>query len=410
METIKFIKFQNFYWDYLLSNKTFDISKKSIRTKILRFFVKFSFFVVLWNLLLYGLVNASNLFISPFIIDRSFMELSFIATILKILVTYGCIYWNQEKLKKIMAIFPERFTLDETNKHKIDKKLMWIKIFVKGALYQFSSSFILLIGEPIKEYLVNNKRIFPFHIIFPFNTDPCYVYFPLFLWIIISHALHIILMVGNYNILYGFVTLLSIEFNKLKEQFRELKEFETKQLAENLKNCINRQNELIEAVEQFQKIFSPTLFIKFILSSFLICASAFQCSTAENLLGLLFHLIFCVFALNQVFILCFFGQMLKDASQGVADGIYSSGWENLKDIKLRFSILMALREAQKNSKLTVFNVSTISLNQFKKVNLLIFQFWKYFKNFIDHDFVDFEDSIFILHTLSTCLSKKLSIN
>jgi gustatory receptor len=296
------------------------------------------------------------------------MGFSFMGTILKILVTYGCIYWNQDKLNRIMTIFPERFTLEETKKHKIDKKLMWIKIFVKGILYHFSTSFILLIGEPIKEYFVNHEKIFPFHIVFPFNTEPCYVYYPLFLWIIISHALHIILMAGNYNVMYGFVTLLSIEFDMLKEQFRELQKFESKEIAEKLKDCINKQNELREVVEEFQKIFTPTLFIKLILSSFLICASVLQCSTAENILNLLFHLIFCVFTLNQVFILCFFGQILKNSTENVADGIYNCGWENFKDNKLRFSILMALREAQKNSKLTVLNISTISLDQFKTVS------------------------------------------
>ena len=71
--------------------------------------------------------------------------------------------------------------------------------------------------------------------------------------------------------------------------------------------------------------------------------------------------------MNQILILCFFGQMLKDSSEYVAVGIYDCGWEDLNDMRLRKSILLALLRAQKVSKLTVFSIFTITLSQFQKV-------------------------------------------
>jgi len=73
--------------------------------------------------------------------------------------------------------------------------------------------------------------------------------------------------------------------------------------------------------------------------------------------------------MNQILILCFFGQMLKDSSECVVDGIYDCGWEDLEDMKLRKSILLALLRAQRVSKLTVFSIFTITLSQFQKVRI-----------------------------------------
>jgi hypothetical protein len=67
---------------------------------------------------------------------------------------------------------------------------------------------------------------------------------------------------------------------------------------------------------------------------------------------------------------CDYGQMLKDASLSVADGIYESGWENLEDEKLKKMLMMIIMRSQKSSALTAMKFNEINLEQFAKVKFL----------------------------------------
>ncbi|XP_070495314.1 putative odorant receptor 92a [Chironomus tepperi] len=214
--------------------------------------------------------------------------------------------------------------------------------------------------------LMNNERIFPFHVIFPFDATPDHLYYPIVLWIGVSHSLPIALIIGNHNILYGFIALFSLEFNILKTKFEKLKDLKPKEFAKNLKSCVDRQNELANCVELFQDVFSTSFCFEFVSSSFIICFTAFQLSTSTDGINLTFNFLFCLYSLKQIFILCFFGQMLIDASQEVVDVIYNCGWEDL-EVGSKKSILLTLIRAQKTSQLSVLNILTISLNQFEMV-------------------------------------------
>jgi gustatory receptor len=326
---------------------------------------------VILNTLIYGLSNIGRVFIDPHDVQKSFIGIAFLPTVLKVLIRCICIIWYGDKLRNIQALMPEKYTLEDINKYKIDKNLKWMRTFIKTVILYVSSSFLFYVGEPLKEYFWNNTRIFPFHIIFPFDAMADHLYYPLVLWIGVSHGFEIILMIGNHNILYGFIALFSLEFKILKAKFENLQDKKSKEFADSLKICVDRQNELATCVEEFQNIFSPSFVFEFIASSFIICFTAFQLSTSTNYINMLFNILFCIFSMNQIFILCFFGQMLIDASEGVVDGIYNCGWEDLDDVKLKKSILLAMIKAQKTSKLTVFNISTITLHQFEKVNFNI---------------------------------------
>ena len=361
---IEFVDYKNFYWKHLLNYS----ASKSIREKFIDIFKKLCFFGLILNSLTYGLSNIGRVFIDPHDVQKSFIGIAFLPTVLKVLVKCVCIYFHRDKLRYIQTMMPEKYTLEDINKHKIDQKLKWMRTFIKTVFFHVSCSFLFYIGEPLKEYFWNNTRISPFHIIFPFDAMADHLYYPLVLWIGVSHAGVIPLMVGNHNILYGFIALFSLEFNILKGKFEELQDMKSKEFAENLKICVDRQNELATCVKEFQNIFSSSFCFEFVASSFIICFTAFQLSTSTNYINMLFNVLFCIFSMSQIFILCFFGQMLVDASEGVVDGIYNCGWEDLDDVKLKKSILLAMIKAQKTSKFTILNISTITLNQFEKVS------------------------------------------
>ena len=68
---------------------------------------------------------------------------------------------------------------------------------------------------------------------------------------------------------------------------------------------------------------------------------------------------------------CDYGQMLKDVSLSVADGIYESGWENLDDEKLKKMLMMIIMRSQVRSNLKAFGFVVIDKEQFSKVRFFL---------------------------------------
>ncbi|CAG9800738.1 unnamed protein product [Chironomus riparius] len=61
---------------------------------------------------------------------------------------------------------------------------------------------------------------------------------------------------------------------------------------------------------------------------------------------------------------CFFGQMLKDASESVVNGIYECGWEDINDIQIRRAFISIIQRSQKPECLTIMKFGDVTLKQF----------------------------------------------
>ncbi|KAG5677647.1 hypothetical protein PVAND_007387 [Polypedilum vanderplanki] len=357
IKTIDFIKFSSFYWKILMLNRENSSSVNNIL-----------YLLKVTNLGIYAISSCSSIFDDEFNTNKFALGASLCATLFIIIVTYSCIYWNQEKIENILKEIPEIHKKSDIRTHEIDKKFKLVKFVINGLFYLLLSSFIFLFGYPLREFIVNYRKAYPFFDIFSFPTKNNFIYFGIFLWIFISQLHCIIVMIGSYNIFFGLITMISIEFQKLNKMFNDLKGKNAIDFNSLLKVCINRQNELSEIAEKLQEIFAPTVVVKFILSSFLICFTAFQCSTTKDPMQLILNILFCIFSMTQIFLLCFFGQIFRDSSSSVIDGIYDCGWEKLENQKMKRCLILVLRKAQNVKGISIMNIWIITLNQFESVS------------------------------------------
>ncbi|KAG5677648.1 hypothetical protein PVAND_007388 [Polypedilum vanderplanki] len=357
IKTIDFIKFSSFYWKILMFNRQ---STSSVNNLL--------YLLIVVNIGIYGICSCSCIFDDEFNTNKFALGASFCSTFAIVNTIYSCIYWNQEKIENILKEIPETHKKNEIEIHEIDKQLKLVKFVINNLYYMVFSSIIFLFGYPLREFIVNYRKAYPFFDIFSFPTENNFIYFGIFLWIFISHLMHLIVMIGSYNIFFGLITMISIEFQKLNKMFNDLKGKNAIDFNSLLKVCINRQNELSEIAEKLQEIFAPTVVVKFILSSFLICFTAFQCSTTKDPMQLILNILFCIFSMTQIFLLCFFGQIFRDSSSSVIDGIYDCGWENLENQKMKRCLILVLRKAQNVKGISIMNIWIITLNQFESVS------------------------------------------
>ncbi|KAG5683302.1 hypothetical protein PVAND_012589 [Polypedilum vanderplanki] len=333
----------------------------------------FSFSIFVINLVLYTLLNANYIFELAVTHDFDFKRFTgaftYISSISMILVKYSCIYFNKDAIQRILDFFPKEYNKTELKTHRVDKFLTNFQKFV--TFYRFlhlQMPIIFVITLLVMGTINAGHKIYPFEIKFPFDAFRNDVYPFLLFWVLVSHALYMITFTFTENVSFALTTIVATEFKILAEKYRRIKEN-----PENIINCIKRQNELYDIVEKIQKIFSISFFTNFLLSSISICFAAFICSISPDPIALIFNSVFSLISMLQIFIQCFFGQILYDASGNLNDSVYECGWEEINDKKLKRLLRFVIMRLQKRASFSLFGFWKINLEQFQSVS---FDYWK----------------------------------
>ncbi|KAG5667682.1 hypothetical protein PVAND_015654 [Polypedilum vanderplanki] len=316
-------------------------------------------------LFLYALGNIRNIYPQPFDIDKFSFVFSFLTTVLFGIFKYNCIFWNQERFSQILKSLKQTYTKFECEKYQANERLRKFKIFIRCYIAYMIPPMIFTFQIPLTEFNKSGKKILPFFFEYPFDTSQNNLLFVLALLIIFSSCLlHAFILITSDHLIYGTINVFSLEFNILKTEFRELKFKNENDWKINLKILIESHNKLIENIKEFQSIFASILFYNFGLGSFFLCFTALKCSSVESIPNALLSFGFCIYSLFQIFMQCFFGQMLTDASENLYQEIYQCGWENLKDIKLRKDLVLILVRSRRIVELKVLNIWGINIEQF----------------------------------------------
>ena len=75
-----------------------------------------------------------------------------------------------------------------------------------------------------------------------------------------------------------------------------------------------------------------------------------------------------IYNIQRTFLESFFCEMLKNASEEVADAIYDCGWEDFNDEKCKHLVKFALMRAQRAEAFKILDHWKIDLELFKNVS------------------------------------------
>lgn len=249
--------------------------------------------------------------------------------------------------------------------------------------FLFISLFLLFL-TPLLELLLTGRKTFP--VISPFygKTPPSYIYSLTLLWSFWAFGLPMLIGMVSELVLYGFIVVISIEFEILSKRYQHLKG----QLAidKELRSLVDHHNELSSHVMKLENIFSFPLFCNFIASSFVICFTAFQASIATEVAESFQMAFYCVISLIQILLQCYLGQVLKTASERLICAIYDCGWEEqLRKLKVTKGLVLIMRKAQNPTMITTMKFADITLYQFSTVryslscHTIFFYFFFFFR-------------------------------
>ncbi|KAG5683306.1 hypothetical protein PVAND_012593 [Polypedilum vanderplanki] len=313
------------------------------------------------------MVNSSYIFElfanRDFNLEKFTGSFSYVAAILILLIRYSCIFFNKDKIQNILEHFPKEYKIEDLKFHKIDKFLLNFEKFIKTYRILNATAITYAFSSVIFNLIISNSKTFPFEIKFPFDAFKNDFYPFLIVWVFLSYILYQFSILTTENVIYGLITIASVELKLLAAEYKKSKD-DTNVII----NCIKRQNELYDVIGNIQRIFAPSFFTSFLLSSILICFTAFKCSISLDPAILIFNATFSIISMLQIFIQCFFGQILCDASGNLIDSIYECGWEKRKNEKLKKFLIFVIMRSQKYSAFSLLGVWKINLEQFQSVS------------------------------------------
>jgi len=321
--------------------------------------------------------------------------------------------YNRDKLKMTVSMITQGYSVDQQRTFKIINLVRIFTIYRNQSITQFCINVILFMSvfitraftdkyDFIGKMPIESSNIF-INIILTVSAN--YAAFPFLLTNLVSDI-----------VINKLTTNLSIEFKILAYKFEhlneEVNERRNRQLYENqarlkniqksknpsknqiiplshpstsnekpetpkqtkfsfqmelddLKPLIIRHNQLFECHKILQETFCVVFLLNFIIAAIIICTVAFMVTIKAD--DRFFYVPILIRDLYKTFFLCFFGQMLKDASLSVSKGVESIKWEDIEDQDVKKSILFIMIRSQKAACLQITKDIQITAELFTKI-------------------------------------------
>ncbi|XP_049875219.1 odorant receptor 67c-like [Pectinophora gossypiella] len=180
-------------------------------------------------------------------------------------------------------------------------------------------------------------------------------------------------------ILYIFCSHITMHFQLLAYEVKQIADTssntsERADFKTRFKELITTHLRVVFLVNELELVYCKSTLMNFMVSSALICLTGFNVTALEDVAFVITFIGFLFITLLQVFFLCFFGEMVMNASEDICDSMYNSKWYTI-DAKSAKMLLMVQIRSQRPSKLTAYGFADVNLRGFMKI---LSTSWSYF--------------------------------
>lgn len=276
---------------------------------------------------------------------------------------------NRKKIWKILSTLNENFpnSKEKQSKYNVEKYLKVFNVFQKVYIAVYVGFFMSFSIDPMIQMIQSGSKKFPADIWLPFDGYQPFVFELVYLFLTVVAISSVSVSISSNLLLFTIVFLTSKEFDILKVDFIELRDFSDMEKRAELRNLVARHQALIAVVGDIENLIAPVFLFSFVQSSILICLTSFQISTATEFIIFFDYGMFFSAMLMKTSFLCFCGQKIINSSSGIADAIYEINWYEAKDVKIKQDLAFVMLRAQNFCKLTAAKFKVISLDIFTTI-------------------------------------------
>lgn len=293
-----------------------------------------------------------------------------IVSALQLNLTTFILYAHRKNIWNIFEDLRDIFAnhIENNSKYNLKQYLDDYHFFVKIYATTFIAILLSLVIPTFNYLFFGTRDLTTAHYWFPF--DPLLPRnFPIALfWIDFVDWCSLVFKLSADSLIYALITVVAMEFDILKINFMNIKLTSKQQRMDKLKILIRRHNKLLDIGEKLQNIYGTTLFVSFMLSSFLICFIVFMISTANDFASFSFYVPYLFIIVLQILLMCFYGQKILDSSTAVTNEIFHCGWEEFNDNKFTKYLMLIMVRTQRPKRLTGMKFFDVTLASFTSVS------------------------------------------
>lgn len=368
------IEFEDFvsYSESIFKTFTFTLDQvskaKTAKDKVEIMLKDFFFWFTVINVLLMIFFVAANAIVKS-------LEFSAMTSTIAI-VTSGCnvgvksctVYFNKSSIVKVLGYTKRDFPIKQNHKrYKVNGYLSNYKKFAKLYTVLFAAPCLSAMVIPLIKLFSSGEKTFPLNVWMPFDTESTGIYALAYIWTVWTCTYSVVVLIAIDSLMFVLITLVTMEFDILKLDFLALNRVGKAEAERQVGGLVERHSNLIECSKSLERVYSPSFLYTFMQGSFVICLTAFQYMASSEATALMFNGTYCAAILNQILLVCYFGQKIIDSSGNIADNVYNCGWERKQSDSLTKAAMLVVQRGQTPVKLTAMNFMDVSLPSFRSV-------------------------------------------
>ncbi|KAH8239009.1 hypothetical protein KR038_011955, partial [Drosophila bunnanda] len=290
-------------------------------------------------------------------------------------------------VRQLRSCFPSP-TEDEQKQYEVKFYLQRFNRFAKGFGGLYMALVITYDLAAIGQYafqrwvlrLSNPTQSLPYTSPLPWEWRGSWRYYPTYLMQSINGYTATGYHISADIMIFAVVMQVIMHFDRLAKALREFKfsknakEGNEDQDLNNLRTLIAYHNQVLDLTDVMNEIFGIPLLLNFLASSLLVCNVGFQLTLGFSSEHIGQQLMLLTSALVEIYLICFFSQMLIDASEYVSFAAYEMNWTEA-DCRFRKMMVLLCLRAQKPVclKATVFvDISIGTMSIFLRVSYKFF--------------------------------------
>ncbi|CAG9807286.1 unnamed protein product [Chironomus riparius] len=306
------------------------------------------------------------IFCDPYDMQKFTLDINLSISMTTVMVKAIMLYSNAKNIIEIADDLKRGYTNQEQVRYGIKNYTNKVRTFNKIYSGFWATPFLIQFTLVLVILVVTGQKTFPFFIEFPdfFHPQNNFVYPILYIFVVWSLTSPAMVMVSFDLSFFNILTAISMEFDILTEDARNLKKLLKSQIFNHLQMIIDRQNRLFEVTSKLEESFTFSNLYYFLVASIIICLFAFIVSTSNDITQVILMGSMCVSTIYQLYLQCSYGQLLTDASAGFMDGIYDCGWEDFEDITLRKMMIFIMMRTRKPATVTYMKFGNLTKQLF----------------------------------------------
>ncbi|KAH8364590.1 hypothetical protein KR084_008618, partial [Drosophila pseudotakahashii] len=262
-------------------------------------------------------------------------------------------------VRQLESCFPSPSQKDQ-EEYAVNSYLKRCNIVTRGfggllTIMFFSHSLLPIVIYFYQIWVLNlpdAKQSLPFFDLCLWNWRDSWVFYPTYVLQSLAGYTATCGAISSDLMIFAVVFQITMHYDRLAKVLREF-EFrshsETNGANKDLKglqSMIGHHIEIIRLTDVMNDVFGVPLLLNFLASSLLVCLVGFQLTIQFSPAYFLKQVLLLVSALVEVYLLCFFSQMLIDASKNVSSAAYEMNWIEA-DTRCRKMLVFLSMRAQK---------------------------------------------------------------